>query len=69
MEREIEIKGLFKPKFRGVPTKVTRPAEEELLQQSKWVVEEMGPDRDLKLSVTNRGYGRCIVFYLKKGDC
>ena len=39
---------MFKAKFRGVPRRDTRPTKEELLQQSKWVVEEMGPDRDFK---------------------
>jgi hypothetical protein len=48
MEQEIEVKNLFKAKFRAAPHAHTRPTKEELQQQSKWVVEEMGPDRDFK---------------------
>ncbi len=40
------VKGLFGARTRSFPKTDTRPTEEELHQQSKWVVEEMGPSRD-----------------------
>jgi hypothetical protein len=46
MNQEIMIKGLFKTRTRGFPWKSTAPLEEELRQQSQWVVDEMGQDRN-----------------------
>ena len=44
MNQEIEVKSLFSSRTRGAVKRDTRPTKEELLQQSKWVVEEMGPE-------------------------
>ena len=55
MNQEIEVKSLFSSKTRGVFKRDTRPTKEELLLQSKWVVEEMGPDRSFQ-AVTDRSW-------------
>jgi hypothetical protein len=48
MNEEIEVKSLFSSRTRGVFKKDRKPTKEELLQQSKWVVEEMGSDRNFQ---------------------
>ena len=55
MNQEIEVKSLFSTRTRGAFKRDTRPTEEELLQQSKWVVEEMGPDRNFQ-AVNDRSW-------------
>jgi hypothetical protein len=47
LEGEVEIKGAFLTRSRGGITRDTRPSKEELLQQSKWMSEKMGPKREV----------------------
>ncbi len=68
MNEEIEVKSLFTSRSRGTVKKDRKPTNEELLQQSKWVEEEMGPIEIFKQPLTNRGHGRCIAFYLRKEE-
>jgi hypothetical protein len=46
LEEEVVIKRAFLKKQRSFPTQDTRPTKEGLLQQSKWMVDEMGLNRD-----------------------
>jgi hypothetical protein len=46
MNQEIEVKCLFSSRTKGVLKWDRRPTKEKLLQQSEWVVAEMGPDRN-----------------------
>ena len=55
MNQEIEVKSLFSSRTRGAFKRDTKPTKEELLQQSKWVVEEMGPDRSFQ-AVTDKSW-------------
>jgi hypothetical protein len=48
MSEDIEVKSLFSSRSRGVLKLDRKSTTEELLQQSKWVVEEMGSDRKLQ---------------------
>ena len=48
MNEEIEVKSLFISRSRGTVKMDRKPTKEELLQQSKWVVEEMGSDRNFQ---------------------
>jgi hypothetical protein len=45
MNKEIEVKSLLISRSRGIFQKDRKPTKEELHQQSKWVVEEMGSNR------------------------
>ncbi len=55
MDQEILVKGLFRSRTRSFPKRDTRPTEEELYQQSKWVVEEMDPGRNFA-AVNNKSW-------------
>ena len=48
MNEEIEVKSLFTSRSSGIFKKDRKPTKEELLQQSKWVVEEMGSNRNFQ---------------------
>jgi hypothetical protein len=48
MNEEIDVKSLFSSRTRGVFKQNRKPMKEELLQKSKWVVEEMGSDRNFQ---------------------
>jgi hypothetical protein len=48
MNEEIDVKSLFTSRSNGILKKNRKPTNEELLQQSKRVVEEMGSNRDFR---------------------